>query len=226
MTDLAFALAWVALLAAVAGACVVLHRRGVPLTSLRDVVHVGAGLWVLGWPLWHTRTAPVVFAACGAAAACAVPLFSRRLAAVGRFRESISDDSERWSGIALYGLSYATFTAAAFNGARFPAGAALLALAIGDGFGGVVGSRFGRHFFTAPGAKRKSLEGSAAVAIGSALAALISSARFGVPVAPVPLVASALAAAAVEAVAPQGTDNVLVPAAVWLTLVALQGGAS
>ena len=225
MTDLALAAAFVALLAVAAAACIFLRRRGVRLSSLRDLVHVGAGVWVLSWPLWRTRTAPVAFAVCGAAAACAVPVFSRRIAAVGRFRDSISDESERWSGIALYGLSYATFTAAAFTGAAFPAAAALLALAIGDGLGGAVGARCGRHFFTAPGAKRKSLEGSLAVAAGSALAAIVCSARFDVAVAPVPLAASAGAAALVEAVAPQGTDNVLVPAAVWLTLVAFQGGA-
>jgi dolichol kinase len=226
MIDLALAAAWIVLVGGVAAACVALRRAGVALTYLRDLVHVGAGLWVLAWPLWRRPAAPIAFALCGAAAAWMVPLGAGRLAAVGRFRDSISDATEPWNGIGLYGLSFAAFTAAAFAATPFPAGAALLALAIGDGIGGLVGRRYGRHFFTAPGAKRKSLEGSATVALGAAAAVLVSALRFGARVEPGPLLASALAAAIVEAVAPQGTDNVLIPAAVWLVLVAGQGGAS
>ena len=225
MRDLALLGAWLGLVALVAALCVLLRRAGVQLTYLRDLVHVGAGLWPLAWPLWNAPLAPVGLAVAGAAATFAVPPLASRVPALGRFRDSISDATEQWSGIRLYGISYAAGTIAAFALAPVPAAAALLALALGDGLGGLIGRRHGRHPFTAPGAKRKTLEGAAAVALFSALAVLLAAARFGAPAAALPVALGALAAAAAEALAPAGTDNLFVPASVWLVLTALQGGA-
>jgi hypothetical protein len=48
--------------------------------------------------------------------------------------------------------------------------------------------------------------------------------RFGAPLAILPVVVAAAAAALAEALAPEGTDNLFVPASVWLVLMAMQGG--
>ena len=143
---------------------------------------------------------------------------------IGRLRDSLSDATEQWGGIRLYGVSYAAGTIAAFALAAWPAAAALLALSLGDGLGGLIGRRYGRRAFAVPGAKRKTLEGSVAVAAFSALAVLIAMLRFGVPVTALPLALGALVAAAAEALSPAGTDNLFVPASVWLVLAAAQGG--
>ncbi|HZX93020.1 MAG TPA: hypothetical protein VFE90_00780 [Myxococcales bacterium] len=223
MSDVALIVAWAALVVGVAAACIAARRAGAELTYLRDLVHVGAGLWVLGWPMWRGRAWPIAFALLGAAATYVVPALAGRVGALGRFRDSISDASERWSSVGLYGLSFATFTVIGFTGSPLPAGAGLLALALGDGLGGLAGRRYGRHFFTVPGAKRKTVEGTAAVALFAGLATALAILRFGAPLRPASIAAAALAAAAAEAGAPQGTDNLLVPAAVWIALVAVQG---
>lgn len=224
MTDVALLAAWLGLLALAAAFCIGARRAGVESTYLRDLIHVGAGLWALGWPLWRSPLAPITLALAGAAATFAVPQLATRAAVLGRFRDSISDETERWSGVRLYGLSFAAGTVLGFAVAPIPAAAALLSLALGDGLGGLIGRRFGRHSFTAPGAKRKTVEGTAAVALFSAVAVALAMLRFGAPVELLPVVAGAAAAAIAEALAPEGTDNLLLPASVWLVLI-MHGGA-
>jgi len=226
MIDLALIGAWLALVALAGAFCIAARRAGVALTYLRDLVHVGAFVWPLGWPLWSGPLAPIGLSIAGAAATFAVPSLASRAAVLGRFRDSISDAAEKWSGVRLYGVSFALGTIAAFAFAPLPAAAALLSLALGDGLGGLVGRRFGRHSFAVPWAKRKTFEGSAAVAVFSALAVALAAVRFGARPAALPIAAGAAAAALAEAFAPEGTDNAFVPAAVWLVLTALQGGAS
>lgn len=226
MTDGALVAVWLGILAGGLVACVALARAGVPMTSVRDLLHVGAGIWPLGWPWWSSAAAPCAVAAAGAAGVLLVPLLAPWLRAAAKVRDAISGGDERFEGVALYALSSAAFTAAGFGLARGPAAAALLALALGDGLGGAIGHRFGRHRFRAPGAKSKSLEGTAAVALFAALGAWLGLwAMGGGPMPPLwVLAACGLAAAAVEAVSPRATDNLTLPAAVfallWLVLPA------
>lgn len=225
MIDVGLLAAWVGLLAVAAGFCIAARRAGVESTYLRDLIHVGAGLWALGWPLWRYPLAPIGLGLAGAAATFAVPQFAGRGAMLGRFRDSISDAKEHWSGVRLYALSFAAGTVLGFSMDPMPAAAALLSLALGDGLGGLIGRRYGRHGFRTPGAKRKTLEGTAAVALFSAVGVALAMLRFGAPLAILPIVAAAAAAALAEALAPEGTDNLFVPASVWLVLMAMQGGA-
>lgn len=218
MSDGTLLLVWMVLLLAGTAFCVLARRSGVPATYVRDLLHIGAGVWPLGWTLWTAPQAPVGLAVAGAATTLLVPLLSRKTAALALFRESISDKDERWDGVALYGLSFAVFTTLGLRLAPFPAAAALLALALGDGIGGAVGRRFGRLRYRPPGAKTKSLEGSVTVALLSMAGVLIASLRFGVPLTPGRLAAAGLLAALVEAWSPRSTDNLTVPAAVWLFL--------
>jgi len=225
VNDVALLAAWIGLLALAAAFCIAARRAGIASTYLRDLIHVGAGLWALGWPLWRSPLSPIGLALAGAAATFAVPQFAARAAVVGRFRDSISGATERWGGVRLYGLSFAAGTALGFAVAPAPAAAALLCLALGDGLGGLIGRRYGRHSFVAPGAKRKTFEGTAAVALFSAIAVALALLRFGAPLTVLPVAVAAAAAALAEALAPEGTDNLLVPASVWLVLTAMQGGA-
>ena len=224
MSDWTLLGTWVALVALAGAFCIAARRAGVGLTYLRDLVHVGAGAWPLGWPLWTGPLLPIGLSLAGAAATFAVPSLASRAPVFGRFRDSISDATERWNGVRLYGVSFAIGTIAGFALSPLPAAAALLCLALGDGLGGLIGRRYGRHSFMAPGAKPKSLEGTAGVAVFSALAVILAMLRFGTPLSPLPVAAAAVAAALAEAFAPEGTDNLFVPVSVWLVLTALQGG--
>ncbi len=217
MSDLARVGAWCALLGAGLGAVVALRRRGLPRTYARDLLHVGAGVWALGLGGWRAPLAPTALVLAVAAATALVPLAAARVRPLAALRDAVSDGEERWSGIALYTLAFALATALGTRGHPAPAAAAIAALALGDGLGGAIGRRFGRHHFAAPGGKRKSLEGSLAVAALAGLGAVAAARCYGASITPSLLAAGPVAAVA-EAIAPRGTDNLIVPVAVYLVL--------
>lgn len=222
MNDLAQAALWSAVFAAGVVACVAARAAGLATTYVRDCLHVGAGLWILGWPHWRRPVAPSLIVLGVAAATLGAPALAGRVRAIARFRDAVSGGDERWSGLVLYTASYAALTWVGLRGQAFPAAAALLALSLGDGLGGAVGRRWGRHRYTVPGGKPKSLEGSAVVALAAAGGAWIAAALFGAPVRATTVVGAGLVAAAAEAAAPRAMDNLAVPAAVWLFLGALR----
>ncbi len=218
MDDGALALLWLIVLAGGLGACALLARLGVPRTHVRDVLHVGAGSWVLGWPWWTRPAVPVAITVLALVGVLLLPVLARRAAWASRAQGVVAGGDEQWSGITLYVASCFALTALGLYGQPFPAAAALLALALGDGVGGAVGLRWGRHRFRVPWAKAKSLEGTAAVALMAAVGVRLAAWLFDVPVGAGHALLTGLVAAAVEAVSPRATDNVLLPAAVWAEL--------
>lgn len=211
MTDLLVALGAGGMLAGGLAAAIALARLGAPKTYVRDLVHVGTGVWVLGWPLWRSPIGPI-----------AITTVTALLVLTGprALRDALTGDDERWGGIVVYVVTYAVFTALAFLDQELPAAGALLALSLGDGLGGLVGRRYGKHHFRVPGGKRKSYEGSITVAVAATLGILLASALFG-GTSFVVILAAGLVAALAEALSPRSTDNAIVPLAVWLLLRAL-----
>jgi dolichol kinase len=128
----------------------------------------------------------------------------------------VAAGDERFGGLVWYTLAYAAFTWLGFATAMFPAAAALVALSFGDGVGGLVGRRFGRHRYAVPWGKQKSLEGSMFVALTSSAGAALVAFWFDAHVPPSVLFGIGAVAAVAEALSPRGTDNILVPSAVWL----------
>ena len=213
MSDLGATALWLVVLGGGLAACVALRALGVAATYVRDLLHVGTGVWVLGWPGWHTAAPPIAITALAAIAVALVPLIAHRSRLAARVHDAVTGGDERWTGLVHYTLAYALLTAIGLLAAPFPAAAGLLALSLGDGLGGAVGRALGCRFYRTWG-KRKSLEGSAAVAGFASVGIAIAGAVFAVPLGPNPIVALGLLAALVEALAPRGTDNLLVPAAV------------
>jgi dolichol kinase len=219
MTDAQLAVLWVGILLgglAVAGG---LARRGLRRTHVRDLLHVGAGVWPLGWPYWHGLLAPLCIVWAAFFAMALVPTLAVRFAWATRVRDAVSGEGEAFSGLVLYTLSVAVLTTVGLWKAPFPAAAALLALALGDGVGGAVGLAFGRHRFNVPGAKVKSLEGTLAVAVFSTLGVLLAARWFSVSLAFGVAGLVGVLAALAEAVSPRATDNVVLPACVFSALV-------
>ncbi|MGZ6071815.1 MAG: hypothetical protein ACXWK8_11405, partial [Myxococcaceae bacterium] len=174
---------------------------------------------------WQSPWPPIVVATTGFVLLLAVPLLARRVAAAGKLERAVSGEGEAWSGLVLYAFSAAVFTAVGLLGnAPIPAAAALLALALGDGLGGLVGRLWGRHRFRVPWAKTKSIEGSAVVALFAALGTAMAGLLHGVPLTAGRVLGAGVAAALAEAIAPRATDNVLVPLAVWLVAGGLESG--
>ncbi len=221
MTDGVLALAWLVALAAAIAGCVLLHRWGVASTYTRDLLHVGTGVWVLGWPLWRDWLVPTLLVSGVMTATLLVPRAAHRYAFAGRIEHTFASGDEIWTGLGWYTLSYAVFSWVGLAGLAFPAAAALLALSLGDGIGGAIGRRFGRHRFRVPGAKTKSLEGSLAVALFAALGVALAAWHFDAQLGLAAILALGVVAAIAEALAPRSTDNLIVPAAVWTIAIVL-----
>lgn len=225
MHDGLLVLLWSAVFAGGLAVCLWLAGRGLSRTYVRDVLHVGAGVWPLGWGAWESPWPPVGVATFGFALLVAVPLLARRLEAARALERAVSGEGEAWSGLVLYGFSAAALTAAGLlGGSPVPAAAGFLALALGDGIGGLVGRLRGRHRYRVPWAKTKSMEGTLVVAGFAAVGAAIAGVWFGVPLPWARVAAACVAAAVAEAVAPRATDNLLVPLAVWLVAGGLESG--
>ena len=221
MSDAVQAVLWMSLLAGALAACVVLRRWGVPTTYVRDLLHIGAGTWVLGWPAWNGWLVPSAITWVAAAATAFVPLLAPRVPATAAFRESVSGGDEVWTGLVLYTVAFAAFTPIGLRGDPFPSAAGLAALCFGDGIGGMIGRRFGRRSFAIPGAKSKSVEGTVAVALASAVAIAAMGAWLGHPVGWTRCLALGAVAAIAEAASPRSSDNALVPLSVFAAALAL-----
>ncbi len=228
MHDFRLLLLWLSVLGGGVLFCVLTSSRGLKTTYVRDLLHIGTGLWVLGLPFWRSPAVPVAVTGAALAAVLATPLLARRLAGVGKFYRSVSDERETWSGIVLFVLAYFSLTTIGllFRDLLFPAACAMAALSLGDGPGGLVGSRFGKAGYRLPWAKRKTWLGSAAVAAGAAVAIGVVWAWFRYAAGmdpgtfnPLWLMVAAVAACLAEAASPRSSDNLLLPAAVFLTLL-------
>jgi phytol kinase len=218
-------LLWSVVFAGGLGVCLWLAGSGLSRTYVRDVLHVGAGVWPLGWGAWQSPWPPAAVATVGFALLLAVPLVGRRVTPARSLERAVSGDGEAWSGLVLYGLSAAVLTAVGLLGrSPFPAAAALLALALGDGLGGLVGRRWGKHRYRVPWAKTKSVEGTLVVAVFAAVGVAIAGLWFGVSLPVGRVLGAGVVAAVAESVAPRATDNVLVPLAVWLVTGGLETG--
>ncbi len=221
MNDASLALGCSALLGTALAGAVVIRRLGLPSTYVRDLLHIGAGIWVLTWPWWQSAGPPVAITAAVAAGTALVPWAATRWLPAARLHAAVTGGDERWGGLVFYTGAYAVLTAVGLSGDPLPAAAALLALSMGDGIGGAVGRRFGRWRYRAFNGKRKSVEGSVTVAVMAAAGALIAAEALGRALPLELAMIAGLVAAGAEAIAPRGTDNAVVPAAVWTTLTLL-----
>ncbi len=225
MKDLYLTLLWAGVLCGGALFCVFVRRRGLRTTYVRDLLHIGTGLWVFGLPFWEKPTAPTLIVAMAFVAVLVLPVLKRRVPFLDSFYGSVSDGEERWSGIVVYVFSFALFTALGFLLDRlFAASCAMGSLAVGDGLGGLLGSGLGKRRYRVPWAKEKSYLGSLMVAAGSLAAILIMACWFRFA-ADVPLVfrwahfvGSAALASLAEALSPRASDNFFLPAAVFAYL--------
>ena len=215
MTDLGWLVVWAAVFTAGVAGCVAVRAAGVATTHVRDMLHVGAGVWVVGWPWWDGVAVPVAIVGAAAVAVALVPRVAPRVALVERFQHSVSGGDEGWAGLVWYTLSFVALTAIGLTTEPFPAAAGILALTFGDGVGGAVGRGLGRRRYQWPWAKPKTLEGSAMVAVGASAGVFAAAALFGVGLPVGTALALGAIAAIAEGLAPRATDNILVPVAVW-----------
>lgn len=101
---------------------------------------------------------------------------------------------------------------------------AALILGVGDGLGEPVGTRWGRHRYRVPGwlgwsGGERSLEGSLAVALGTAATILLAVGWVATPAYLAAVVGVAAVVTLAEALSPRGLDNLTVPLAAAGALV-------
>jgi dolichol kinase len=215
MVDAGLAALWVAILLGGLLAAAGLRKLGLAATHVRDVLHVGAGVWPLGWPYWHAPLAPLAIVWAALVAIAAVPALAKRVRWLQQVQASVASGDEAWSGLVLYTFSFAVLTTVGLLWTPFPAAAALLALALGDGLGGAVGLAFGKRRYRFPGGKQKSLEGSCTVALFSTVGVALAARWYSVPLGPGLAVLAGVVAALAEAASPRATDNLVLPACVF-----------
>ncbi len=208
----ALALVSVCLLAMLALAEHLRARRTWPVEDTRKLVHVACGLVAASFPWVFTHTATVMLLSAGFFALMAA---TRRL----RLLRAVHAVGRRTGGSLYFPCAVAvTFVLARDRPAAYAA--ALLVLALGDAAAALVGRRFGRHRYRLGGAP-KSLEGSLALFAVSAPAILCTLCAAG-GLAPAEAALWALCAAGLatllEAAAPEGSDNLVLPVASALVL--------
>ena len=207
---------WVILVVSVAE----LLRRGGRLSfpHSRKVIHVGIGTWILPTTLlFHSP----VWAAMGPAAFVLLNLLSRRRRLIRAMEEETGENL----GTVLFPISFLLLILGLwrFDGGRLAAAAGILSLAWGDAAAALVGRRFGRHRYTV-GSSWRSIEGSLAMFVVTAIAIWAAAAVLEQPFYPVPLLlATSLLATLLEAFARRGFDNLLVPVGTALFLWSLGG---
>jgi dolichol kinase len=218
LPDAAWLVIWLGILLGLLVGCILLHKLGVPRTFVRDILHIGTGVWVFGWPYWHNPAIPIALVGLICLVIQFVPLISPRLGPAAQLQGSISGGDEKWTGIAYYTISFLGMTILGLLNRPAPAAGAILALCLGDGIGGAVGLHLGRIKYRVPGAKTKSLEGSIAVAIAAGVGIALAGAWMGATPPLATIVVAGVVAAVVEALSPRATDNLAIPPAVWAVL--------
>lgn len=216
--DIGPSLAVVALYALLFGAVELWSRVCAPQRELtRKAVHCGGGLIALGFPAWFGSAASVAVLAVLFVAAL---LLARRTDLL----RSVQAVERITFGELLFPVALATVMAASswcgdYGGYTI----AVLVLAVADAAAGLVGTRFGRRVYHVLGGK-KSLEGSATFfAVAFTIVALCLAVD-GLPIGSALAVALfvALPVTGMEAVAPNGFDNITVAFGTW-ALVMLAG---
>ena len=197
----------VAYIGAVVGSAEWLRRTGrLGFDHSRKWVHVGVGTWILPTALlfesaFWAAFLPGVFVVVNAV--------SHRLKLVRAMDEESGDNL----GTTLFPLAFVLAIALFWgrDGGRSALVAGILVLAWGDAAAALVGRRFGRHRYRV-GSGWRSLEGSAAMFLLSALAITVAGRLVGSdPYGWLPILGGAALATGLEAGSRWGFDNLLVP---------------
>ncbi len=212
---------------------IIRRRRGYPQEFTRKIVHVGAGMWVLGvlglFETWYIGVIPF-----------ASFIFINYIVWRYKILDAV-DAPDSTPGTVYFALSITIlfgflWRTGSPNDHGYIAAAGTMAMTWGDALAAIVGKTWGRHKYTV-GTSTRSLEGSLAMFIASGTAMLLVlqlapgsslsplAAPLGLGVSLTAALIAALIATAAEAVSPHGMDNISVPLisglAVFATVMAL-----
>ncbi|MFN3704559.1 MAG: diacylglycerol/polyprenol kinase family protein [Thermoflexales bacterium] len=187
-----------------------------PTEFTRKFVHIAVGMWAFGTVVLFSNK---WFAIVPPAAFIVLNYISYRRNVFSAME--VADKSNL--GTVYFPIAFVAILLLFFDVSKALAVAALMPMTWGDAFAAIVGRKFGKHPYVLLGATR-SAEGSAAM-FGFSLAATTLSARvFGLTMESALVLGLGLAAVStvVEALSPNGLDNLLVPAGCAATIALLQ----
>lgn len=175
----------------------------------RDILHIGIGFpGIFVWFLYDTKIGALI-----------PPLFATILLIFfpKTLKQSFSKQKERHFGLILYCISVTILTGVywqnPFRNVSWIGAAAFTTLALGDGLGGLIGQRFGKHTYKIPWVKEKSIEGSLAVGFGAGFGISFAQIVFRATstLNPILILFGAILAITLEAFSPKHSDNICLP---------------
>ncbi len=205
---------------------VIRRRRGYSQEFTRKIVHVGAGMWVLGvlslFENWYIGIIPF-----------ASFIFINYIVWRYKLLEAV-DAPDSTPGTVYFALTITILFAFLWrtgspNDLGYIAAAGTMAMTWGDALAAIIGKVWGRHKYTV-GTSTRSLEGSLAMFLASGTAMFLvlllgpgssispHAAPLGLGVSLIAAFAAALIATGAEAVSPHGMDNISVPLISGLTI--------
>jgi len=189
------------------------YRLGLPRPIARKIVHVGAGLWVIGTLLlFESRYL--------AAIPPAVSAFINWVVHRRRLLGSVEADADNL-GTVWFAVSFALLVLLAWDEPVALAGG-VLAMTLGDAMASTAGLRLGRRPYATLGGRTKSLEGSLtmfAVTLVTLLVVLrVLASQLALPALAGMAALGAVAATCAEALGIKGLDNLWVPLGTGLVL--------
>ncbi|MGN0097871.1 MAG: diacylglycerol/polyprenol kinase family protein [Candidatus Methanomethylophilaceae archaeon] len=225
---IALALVYAIIIVSLASA-LILERKGIEC-NVRKVVHIGVGFFVFVWWMFTEGWVMLAFFTIPFAIILFLPMVSDRAMPVKELNDLTVNKGHR-TGLFLYAVTISLMII--FFGDHWTAATiGIVAMTFGDGFGSVIGRRYGKH----RAVNGKSLEGSLGVFVATAVMAAVimvyygwlTSAGYypgGDSIAVVPIWAASIVAGlvstVVEAVCPGQLDNIVNPMAVAVTMVLL-----
>ncbi len=193
----------------------------------RKILHMGIGFpGIFVWFLYNSTLGAVI-----------PPIFATIMLVLApqTLKKKFSQGDELHTGLIIYCISVSILTAlfwqnplahggwigaTTLNTQHHPmentvwiGAAAFITLAWGDGLGGTIGRKYGKHTYHIPWVKEKSLEGSLGVGLGAVFSITFSQVVFGKIFPPyvIAIILGAVVAMVVEALSPKHTDNLFLP---------------
>jgi phytol kinase len=200
--------------------------------DVRKIVHIGVGAFIYVWWAFTANWIMLVFFAIPFEIILFLAMFPGNPVSDSKLGAITSDMGHRY-GLFLYVMTIIVMVAFFFDH-WLAATIAIVAMTRGDGFGSVIGRKFGKHKII----NGKSAEGSLAVFFATFIVSLIIIAYYGwlvsqgmIPMSRVPYVTAVAAvgyaalagiiASVAEAVVPGDLDNIVIPVCIAVVLVLL-----
>jgi len=157
-----------ALIAAVLGFALLVQKKTGDRYDIRKIIHIGIGNFVFIWWMFEHAWVMEAFFAIPFALILFAAMLKDNVVSNSALGD-ISNNKGHKQGLFLYVVSIIIVIALCFNGHWTAASIGIVAMTWGDGFGSIVGKKYGRH----KSVNGKSVEGTLAVLFVTAIVSMV-----------------------------------------------------